>query len=157
MRLLTAITFLGIASSFTTAADKDADKAKEVSLAFLKAVKGKDLDAVMKTVDTPFVFDFGVASPQTIDKPDDLKAAMKTLLENVTPDKIPTEVVTAHDMTAFTKLAKEKDEAGMAEKAVALVGKTGYAVTMKGKDGREFGGALVRIKGGKAFVAAIPK
>src|SRR5262249_12716827 len=39
-----------------SAADTDKDKAKEAALAFLKAVKKKDADAVMKTTAAPFVF-----------------------------------------------------------------------------------------------------
>ncbi len=156
MRTLAVVPFLVLAASVVTAADRDSDKAKEVTLSFLKAVKAKDLDAVMETVDTPFVFDFGAASPKTIGKTDDLKAAVKVFLEDVSPDKVPTDVATTYDMAAFAKLAAEEGAGEMADRAVKLVGKTGYMVTMKSKDGKEFG-ALVRIKDGKAFVAAIPK
>ena len=54
MRTLAAALLLALAASTLSAADKDEDKAKEVTVAFLKAVKAKDLDAVMKTVDVPF-------------------------------------------------------------------------------------------------------
>jgi hypothetical protein len=157
MRTLAAITVLVLAGSVATAADTDADKAKDVTLAFLKAVKAKDVDAVMKTVDAPFVFDYGATSPKTVEKADDLKAAVKALLEDVEPEKIPTEVGTVYDMAAFAKLAAEKGANAEADKAVKLVGKSGYVVTMKAKNGREIIGIFVRIKDGKALVAGIPK
>ena len=59
MPAVAAFTLLALVSSVTMAADKDADKAEEAALALLKALKAKDIDAVMKTVDTPFEFDFG--------------------------------------------------------------------------------------------------
>src|SRR5947209_2239739 len=115
MRTFAAMTALALAGSVATAADTDADKAKDVTLAFLTAVKAKDLDAVMKTVDAPFVFDYGAASPRTVGKADDLKAKIKMFLEGVSPDKVPTEVGTVYDMTAFAKFAAEKKADGVAD------------------------------------------
>jgi hypothetical protein len=41
--------------------------------------------------------------------------------------------------------------------AEQIVVKTGYVVTVKDKDGNHTGGVLVRVKDGKALVAAIPQ
>ena len=62
------------------AADKDDEKAKEVTAAFLKAVKAKDIDALMKTVDVPFFL--GPGGPdEPITTIDDLKAKLKAFLD----------------------------------------------------------------------------
>src|SRR5438067_5607220 len=73
MRTLAAALLLALAASTLSAADKDEDKAKEVTAAFLKAVKAKDLDAVMKTVDVPFLSD-DKDGVKVIEKTEDLKA-----------------------------------------------------------------------------------
>src|SRR5262245_17011447 len=100
MRLFTAVLFACLAVGLVSgAADKDEDKAKEAAVAFLKAVKAKDLDAVMKAVDVPYLND-DKDGLKVIEKTEDLKAAVKTLLEKVQPDKIPTEVGKALDVDA---------------------------------------------------------
>jgi hypothetical protein len=156
--MLVAGLFVVLATSVASAADKDEDKAREATRAFLRAVKTKDIDTVMKTVDAPFAVDFGHPSAQTFEKTDDVKAALKKILEKVMPDKIPVDVGKVYDMTSFGKLAKEMGAKGLAEAAEKFVGKTGFAVTLKDKeDGTEEGGVLVRIKDGKAYVAGMLK
>jgi len=152
MRLLLVAAALAVAAPQVCAADKDEDKAKEVSLAFLKAVKAKDLDAVMKTVDTPFLME----SQGPIAKPDELKDAMKTFLEKVNPDKVPSEVGTVLDLPALRKKIKEKADEKEVEKIEKILGKTGYVVMLK-VDGKERGGLLVQVKDGQAKVVGIPK
>ena len=53
MRLLAIATLIAFGASPVSAADKNEDKAKEAAVAFLKAVKSKDVDAVLKTRETP--------------------------------------------------------------------------------------------------------
>jgi hypothetical protein len=145
------------------AADKDEDKAKAVVGEFLKAVKDKDVDAVMKTVDVPFVLDFGTPNAMTIDKAGQLKEALSKLLEKADPDKVKgLEVGKVYDMAGFAKYVKDiaKDKPEEAEKFVAqaekLVGKTGYMV-MFAVSGKERPGLLIRVKDGKALIASLPK
>jgi hypothetical protein len=157
MHMLIAGVFIIFAASHARAADKDEDKAKEVTLSFLKAVKAKDLDAVMKSVDAPFVIEFGSKSSKMFEKADELKMAMMKFLEMVTPEKVPTEVGTVYDMASLAKLAKEKGEDDLFATVEKLVGKTGFMVRMKTREGSEEGGMFVRMKDGKAFIAAIPK
>jgi hypothetical protein len=158
MRALVTLALVALSTSATPAADKDADKAKEVTQAFLKALKAKDIDALMKTVDVPFVTDHGTDASKTIDKTAELKTAMTKFVESAVPEKVAAlEVGTVYDMGAFAKFAKDKGAEEVAERAEKLVGKTGYMVMLSGKDGKERSGVLVRIKDGKASIAGIPK
>ena len=152
MRLFAVAVLLAFAASPALAADKDEDKAKEVAVAFLKALKAKDLDAILKTVDVPFLFE---DAKELVTKPDDLKAQWEKFLPKVKPEKIPSEVGMVIDVPAFTKqavAASEKKEAALVEK---LVGKTGYIVFFNPPKGRAMP-VLVRIKDGQAKVAGIP-
>ena len=73
MRVILASVFVALIAPTARAADTDADKAKAVTTAFLAAIKAKDLDALMKTTDVPFVFNFGHEDAQTFEKADGLK------------------------------------------------------------------------------------
>jgi hypothetical protein len=59
---------LVVFASPSYAADKDEDKANEVAGAFLKATIALDLDAVMKTVDVPFLLHPGSTDFKPIEK-----------------------------------------------------------------------------------------
>lgn len=150
MRLLAVVTVAALAASPAPAADKDQDKAKEVTLAFLKAVKAKDLDAVMKTVDAPFLME---DKPEPLAKTDEVKAALKTLLEKVKPEKVPTDVGAVLDLTAVRKKVEKQKKNG-AETIEKLIGKNGFVVVVT-KDGKEQGAVLVRMKDGQAKVVGI--
>jgi hypothetical protein len=156
MRSLAVVALLAFTSAPAIATDKDEDKAKEVAVAFLKAVKAKDLDAVMKTVDVPFAFDLGRKS-EPVTKPAELRDTMNKFLGNVTPDKVPTEVGKILNMAAVRELLGPKDEK-FPEFAEKMAGKTGYMVTLVAKNGAvKPVGVLVRVKDGKAAVVGIPK
>jgi hypothetical protein len=152
MRALTALLFVALAGSLAVAADKDEDKAKEAATAFLKALKTKDVDAVMKTVDVPFLFE----GKGVIEKTDDLKSSMKTITEKVEIDKIPTELGKMLDVAAIRKLFEKKDDKKPLENIEKVLGKTGYAVFFV-RDGKERGAVLVRIKDDKAVVVGLPR
>src|SRR5580698_4670509 len=151
MRFLIVGVFVAFVSPLH-AADKEEEKAKEAAEAFLKAVAAKDIDAVMKTVDVPFVINFGTPKAKTFEKKDELKDALIKLLETVEPDGIKSfKIGKVYDMPG---LAKDKGE--LAEQAEKLVGKSGrMAMLVMGE--KEELGFLIRFKDGKAFVAAVPK
>jgi hypothetical protein len=160
MRFLVVCVFVVFAAPMY-AAEKDDDKAKEVAAAFLKALKAKDLDALMKTVDVPFIVEPESQSAKTTEKLDELKETMAELIKIARPDKVMAlEVGKVYDMAGIAKFVKDKLKAEEADKfieqAEKLVGKDGRMVTlMKGE--KEGTGFLVRIKDGKALVASIPK
>jgi hypothetical protein len=161
MRLVIAGLVVALASPVQAA---DEDKAKAVVGEFLKALKDKDLDGVMKTVDVPFAFDMGRDDPKTITKADELKALMTKLLEGAVSEKVKAlEMGKAYDMAGVAKYFKDeqKIKPGEAEKfieqAEKLVGKSGYMVLLVGAKGREIPGVFVRIKDGKAVIASVPQ
>jgi len=155
MRLLATVVLLAVASP-AVAADADEDKAKEVATAFLKAVKAKDLDAVMKTADVPFLKD-DKGKPKLIEKTEDLKADLKAMLEKILDaEKLPGEVSEALDLPAIRKLLEGKNAAADFKTFEKVLGDKGYVV-MLGKPGDERGAVFVRIKDGKAKVVGFPK
>ena len=154
MKLIACLSLVFLASP-ARAADKDEEKAKEVTLAFLKAVKAKDLDAVMKTVDVPFFLGPG-GDEELITKTDDLRAKLKAFIAGTTPDNVPDEVGVVLDMAAVRKKVDGAEKDKILERIDAIAGKTGVVVMFL-KDGKPRGGLVVRLKDGQATVVGIPK
>lgn len=152
MRSLAVVLLAGCTFGLTSAAaDTDEDQAKEVAVAFMKAVRAKDLDAIMKTVDYPFmlVVDRKV---KLFNKTDDLKAELKMRLEGLKdPEKFPTEADQVIDGTAIRKKIEAKKDADLKKSVEMVLGDKSYLVTFKGR-----GGLFVRIKDGKAKVVGVP-
>ncbi|VTS00866.1 unnamed protein product [Gemmata massiliana] len=150
-----AVALLVAFAAPVSAADKDEEKVKETTLTFVKAVKVKDLDAVMKTVDVPFVL-----HGKPIARSEELKDALKSLLEGVDPEKVAPELGAVLDGPAIRKKVEGRGLNEEREKQLAdiekVLGKTGYVVMLV-RDGKERGGILVRIKDGQAKVVGIPK
>jgi len=147
-----AVALLVAFTSPVPAAEKNEDKAKEAAVAFLKAVKSKDVDAVMKVSAAPFAYRDG-------DKPAVLKAeaAIKTwgkerLEEIKDADKIPTEI---EKIVSFAEVKEKiKDEAD--RKTVEdVVGKDGFVAIITADD--KMIPIFVRIKDGKAKVVGIAR
>jgi hypothetical protein len=156
MRALSVV-LLVVFDSPSYAVDTDEDKAKEVVKAFLKAVAAKDIDAVMKTVDVPFVINFGSPKARTLDKAEELKEGMAKVIRTAEPETFKAlEVGKVYDMAGLAKYAKEKNMPELAEQAEKLVGKPGRMVMLKTGEKEEWG-FLIRFKDGKAFVACVPK
>ncbi len=110
------------------AADKDEEKAKEAAVAFLKAVKAKDLDAVMKVSAAPFAHREGGAIEVLKDE-DALKKWLKGRLDDLKDtDKVPTSL---ESFTTFANLKdKIKDEAqGNTVVDLGRVGGVGYGLS----------------------------
>lgn len=148
MRPLAALTVLALVLPLASAADKDEDKAKEAAVAFLKAVKTKDVDAVLKTTDLPFLV-MADGKPKVFEKADEVKADLKEKLETIKdPDKVPTEV---EKLTPFADLrdkVKDEDHRKAIEK---VLGDGGIIAYTRSSDDKTVA-ILVRIKDGKAKV-----
>jgi hypothetical protein len=161
MRAFIAYVLIVFATSLH-AADKDEDKAKEAAAAFLKGLKDKDLDAMMKTVAVPFVFDMGSQNAKTIEKRDELKETMAKLIEIAVPEKVMAlELGKVYDMAGlanhFKDMGKAEEAEEFIEQAKKLVGKDGRMVMLVKKGGKEDLGFLIRFKDGKALIASVPK
>jgi hypothetical protein len=156
MRTLAVALLIASAGSLASAADKDEDKAKEATIAFLKAVKAKDIDALMKTVDVPFLMTVE-RKPKVFEKADELKTELKATLDKIKDgSKIPAEAGEVLDLPAVRKKIEGKKDKEVLELVEKVLGANGYVV-MLGKDGKEGGAVLVRIKDGKAVVVGLPR
>src|SRR5262245_21257945 len=144
-----AVLVLFVGSGVALAADKAEDQAKEVVGEFVKAVKAKDLDEVMKVAGVPWFAD----GKHVIKDADELKKYLKSRLDGVTnPERIPSDVVRVERWDKFPR--REKLDAEAQKMVDDVVGKDGLVVTL-GRDGKDVGAILVRVEDGKAKVVGV--
>ena len=144
-----AVLVLWVGSSLSLAADKPEDQAKEVVGQFVKAVKAKDVDAVMKVAGVPWFAD----GKEVIKSEDELKTYVKSKLDGLKdPDRVPSEVIRVERWDKFPR--REKLGADDAKKVDEVVGKDGLVVIL-GRDGKDAGAILVRVEGGKVKVVGV--
>lgn len=150
MRPFVAVLLVAFAGP-VAAADKPEDKAREAAVAFLKAVKTKDADAVLKTAAAPFAYKDGETLAVLKDA-DALKKWLKEKLDEVKDaDKILTEVQTVHSFADI----KEKIKSAEQQKTIEeVVGKDGFVAIIATSDGKQVP-ILVRVKDGKALVVGL--
>lgn len=149
MRLL-AVVVLATLVAPVSAADKNEDKAKQAATAFLKAVKAKNADAVMKVSAAPFAYKDG-DDVAVLKDTDALKKWVKERLDDLKDaDKVPTEIAEFHTWAEIKE--KVKDD-GLRKKLEEVIGKDGF-VAMISADGKMIP-ILVRIKDGKAQVVGL--
>lgn len=149
MRLLAALLFAFVATP-VTAADKNEDKAKETAVAFLKAVKAKDADAVLKASAAPFAYKTG-DDLSVITDADALKKWVKERFDEIgDTGKLPTAVEAMHPFADVKEKVKDEKQRKQLEE---VVGKGGF-VAVVSVDGRMVA-ILIRIKDGKAAVVGI--
>ncbi len=150
MRTLAATLLVAVAAATASADDKkkDADKAKDAAVKFLKAVNAKDLDAVMKTVGAPFLHRDGDKAGVVKDEAA-LKVWMKARLAALQEtDKLPLAV---EGVEPFADARGRIKDAADLKVFDEVVGKDGFAMTAKSEDGKLVP-VYVRIKDGKAVV-----
>ena len=149
MRQLVALLVLAIASS-TFAADKAEEAAKDMAIAFLKAIKTKDADAVTKLCDVPFAYrDGGITTHKDADS---LKKWIKEKLETLKdPDKVPTEI---NEMMPFATVKEKIKDASEKELAEEVIGKDGFLAVIMTDDNKKVGIAI-RMKDGKPKVVGL--
>src|SRR5262245_36999617 len=150
MRLLAVALLIAFAAP-VSAADKNEEKAKDTAIALLKAVKAKDIDAVMKVTAVPFAYRDG-DKPKVLKEEADVKAWVKERLDELkNADKVPTEI---DRITPFSELREKiKDEADR-KTLDEVIGKDGFVAFVKTPDDKTVA-ILVRIKDGKAKVVGI--
>ena len=150
MRPLAVAVLLALAAPPLPAADKDEDKAKEVAVAFLKTVKDKDLDALMKLTTAPFVYRDG-EKPKLHKEAADVKAWFKEKLDGLKdPGKVPTEIDKLVPFSELREKIPDEDDRKLIDEAV---GKDGFVAFLTA-DGKKVV-VLIRIKDGKAKVAGL--
>jgi hypothetical protein len=154
MRPLAALVLLAFAAP-APAADKNEEKAKEAAFAFLKAVKAKDADAVMKVVGVPFTFG---GKTEAVTKREELRPQVVEWLKEVSPNKVPDAVGRVLDLPTARKIleAKKEDERSRGDVAALKVAENvkGDAVlfVVLNKGGFTQASVLVRLQRGAASV-----
>jgi hypothetical protein len=139
-----------LAAAPASAADKNEDKAKEAAVAFLKAVKAKDADAVVKVSAAPFAYKDG-EDVAVLKDTDALKKWVKERLEELKDtDKVPTEISEFHTWAEIKEKVKNEEHR---KKIEEVLGKDGYVAVIMA-DGKMVP-VLVRIKDGKAQVVGL--
>jgi uncharacterized Ntn-hydrolase superfamily protein len=150
MRPLAAVVLIAFVGAPVSAADKNEDKAKEAAIAFLKAVKSKDVDAVLKVSAAPFACRDGDKIAVLKDT-DALKKWVKEKLDELKePDKVPTELAS---ISTFADIKEKIKDAEQQKTIEEVVGKDGF-VAVVSADGKMVP-ILVRIKDGKATVVGL--
>ena len=152
MRLLAVAVLIAFVGAVPAADDKakPEDKAKAAAVAFLKAVKAKDVDAAMKLADVPFGHKHDGLT--TIKTTDELKAWMKERFDEIKDaDKLPTEVKDLLPFATVKETIKDEKEKAHAEE---IVGKDGFIALVEAGDGKKVAIA-VRMKDGKPKVVAV--
>ena len=133
-----------------SAADKPEDLAMKVVEDFAKAVKAKEIEAILKLTTVPFVD----GDPDKIIKDaDELKKNIAEKLEKVKPEEVPTEVSKVEAWTKFREKAEKPEEKEKVKKVNDILGENGQLVTLSA-DGKNVI-ILVSIKDGKAKVVGI--
>ena len=149
MRSLAVGLLFAFAAAPASAADKNEDKAKEAAVAFLKAIKAKDVDAVMKASAAPFAHREG-GDISVIKDEAELKKWVKGKLDEIKDaDKVPTDV---EKVVPFADL-KAKLDADDQKKVEEVVGKDGF-VAMIEVEGKMVV-ILIKMKDGKGKVVGI--
>jgi hypothetical protein len=149
MRPLAVALLVAVAAAPVSAADKNEDKAKEAAIAFLKAVKSKDVDAVLKVSAVPFAYRDDKLN--VLKDTDELKTWLKEKLDEIKePDKVPTELAAIHTFADIKEKIKDADQQKTIEE---VVGKDGF-IAVVSADGKMVP-ILVRIKDGKATVVGL--
>lgn len=150
MRLLATALLAAFAASPAIAADKNEDKAKEAAVAFLKAVKATDADAVMKLAAVPFAYRENNAIT-VLKKEDELKKWLKERLEEIKDaDKVPTEVSEMHTFASLKDKIKDEEQRKTIEE---VVGADGF-IAVVSADGKMIP-ILIRVKDGKAKIVGL--
>ena len=150
MRPLVTALLIAFAASSATAADKNEDKAKAAAVTFLKAVKAKDVDAVLKASAAPFAYRDG-EKVAVLKDADALKKWLKEKLDEIKDaDKVPTELAAIHTFADIKDKIKDEEQRKTIEE---VVGKDGF-IAVVAADGKMIP-ILVRIKDDKAIVVGL--
>jgi len=149
MRALSLVLALGVAVPSVRADEKSEKLAKDAFGAFLKAVKEKDTDKVMKTVAAPFAHKDGGAV-EVIEDEKKLKEWIKDRLGEIDAEKVPAEF---ENFQPFEKVKENITDEDDRKKVEKVVGKEGYVATVS-VDGKTVV-VVARVKDGKAAVVGV--
>jgi hypothetical protein len=137
---------LSLSASSVAAQDKKADdKAKEIHGQFVKAIKAKDLDGMMKLVDVPWIG----FSKEVIKDEKDLKKALKGFLDSIEdPAMVKADIKEILSYAKFREKFKDKKEALKLLDVLKLTNDDRVIVEASAA-------IIIRIRDGKAKVVGV--
>lgn len=143
-----ALALITLAPSVAAAQSSAAlnEAASDAALAFMKALRKKDIEAALQFIDAPFVAE----DAQLLATKADVKAYLTTLLGGIEPSELPNAVLAVLDY--------EASRAATAEQALKLrdaVLDKGDLLIATGRDGLSRGVLLVKAGGGKPVVVGV--
>ncbi|HEY1384089.1 MAG TPA: hypothetical protein VGF43_10760 [Dongiaceae bacterium] len=122
------------------------DAASKAALAFLKALRKKDIDSALQFIDAPFVAE----DQQLLATEDDVKAYLAAMLANADPAELPNEVLAVLDYDESRAAT-----AGQALKLRDAVLDSGDLLVATGRNGLSRGVLLVKCGGEKPVVVGV--
>jgi hypothetical protein len=145
-RALLAFALLAFAPRIATADAALNDAASDAAMAFMKALRKKDVGAALLFVDAPFL----VEDAQLLATKDDVKAYLTTLLGGIEPSELPNAVLGILDYDQ----SRAATEAKVLKLRDAVLG-TGDLLIATGRNGLSRGVLLVKAGGGKPVVVGV--
>jgi hypothetical protein len=137
--------FLSLSASSVAVQDQKAEKAKEIHGQFVKAIKAKDLDGMMKLVDVPRIG----FSKEVIRDEKDLKKALKSFLDSIEdPAKVKADIKEVLSYATFREKFKDKKEVLKLLNALKLTNDDRVIVEANAA-------IVIRIRDGKAKVVGV--
>ena len=122
------------------------DAASKAALAFMKALRKKDIDTALTFIDAPFV----VEDQQLLATENDVKAYLLEMLAHAEPGELPNEVLAVFDY--------DESRAATTSQALKLrdaVLDSGDVLVATGRNGLSRGVLLVKADGGKPVVVGV--
>jgi hypothetical protein len=122
------------------------DAASKAALAFMKALRKKDIETALQFIDAPFVAE----DRQLLATEADVKAYLADMLAHVSPGELPNEVLAVLDYDESRAAT-----AAQARKLRDAVLATGDLLVATGRNGLSRGVLLVKCGDGKAMVVGV--
>jgi hypothetical protein len=122
------------------------DAASDAALAFMKALRKKDIEAALLFVDAPFLAE----DAQLLATKDDVKAYLATLLGGIEPSELPNAVLGILDYDQ-SRAATESKVLKLRDAVLA----SGDLLIATGRNGLSRGVLLVKAGGGKPVVVGV--
>lgn len=145
-RTLLAVALLALAPRAAVADAALNDAASDAALAFMKALRKKDVEAALLFVDAPFLAE----DAQLLATKEDVKAYLTTLLGGIEPSELPNAVLGILDY--------DQSRAATESKVLKLrdaVLDPGDLLIATGRNGLSRGVLLVKASGGKPMVVGV--
>jgi hypothetical protein len=133
---------------------QDEQKAREITLSFLKALRDKDVDAALKTTTLPFLAAGLRGKLSMLQSQGEVKAMLEDELRELTdPQELANEIVRVEPLPTARKVRKPEEQADM-DLVMKAVGGSGYFMLV-GKGKKDEFAILVTRKNGQVLITGM--